>query len=230
MAQMVSQEPIKWKGRTYNEIIAIIKRNKNENLSIQNAFLPNPCKIYRYNLPFNEIPPNAGPNVGHERTSMRIPSESPGFTNHYYADDSNCNPTFLQVPYNPSSNAQSNAETLKGKCNIVDTIRRIRSAGMNREKPVFVSNTKMENPYSINNKQHLDATVNRGCATYKPNNAQFSQQGGVSYSNYILRKSFDINRANNAITSATYSLPISYAETIKMAVGDTGSINSKCIV
>jgi hypothetical protein len=212
---------IKWKGRTYNEIIAVIKRNKNENLSLNNAFLPNPCKIYRYNLPFNEMLPsgytNAGLNAGQERTSTRIPSETPGFTNYYATNDpSNCAGLYVQVPYNVPNNTTTEVEPLN---DVINTIRRVRSSGMNKEKPQFVSNTKMVNPYSINNKQYLSATVNQECAIYKPNNGQFSQQGG----NYILRKSFDINRANNAITCATYSLPLSYAETIKMAVGDTGS-------
>jgi hypothetical protein len=98
---------------------------------------------------------------------------------------------------------------------------------MNRETPQFVSSTKMKGGYYANNAQYLRGTIGKECVIYNPNNQQFAQQGAVSYSNYILRKNYDINSANNAITSATYAVPLLYAESIKMAVGDTGTLCAK---
>lgn len=219
----INENSIKWKGRTYNEIVSIIKSNKNQNQSTQNIFLPNPCKIYRRELPittflFNEI--NA--NSGNERTSLKI-DENPSYTiknTNNYCD----NNIIIQKEYNVYPNIML-------KDNITDTtiinsIRRIRSSGMNIEKPIFVSNTKIATKYYTNKCQYLNSTINNDI--YNPNNPQFSQQGAVSNSNYILRKTFDTNRNNNKITSATYRLPLLYAETIKNNIGDTNSICAKC--
>ena len=99
---------------------------------------------------------------------------------------------------------------------------------MNNEKPIFISDSKIATKYYTNDLQYLNAVIN-DCNIYKPNNAQFSQQGAVSYSNYILRKTNDINRINNKITCATYKLPLSYCETVKNVIGDTGTLCAKKI-
>jgi hypothetical protein len=217
---------VSWKGRTYNEIVSTIKRNKNKNASSQNTFLPNPCKIYRRELPIPFSVDNI--NSGSERTSLKL-GDFPGSTTRVlsilgdYCNTPSYNNLIIQKPYDAPTDT-----TLKGEIDdttIINSIRRVRSSGMNNEKPVFISNVKIGTRYYINQPQFMKSTVDN-CNIYNPNNGQFSQQGAVSYSNYILRKNFDINRANNEITSATYSLPLLYAETIKNAVGDTGTLCS----
>jgi hypothetical protein len=214
----INDKPIKWKGQTYNQIISTIKRNNNSNLSAQNTFLPNPCKIYRRELttPFS--------NSGNERTSLKINEILHGTSQ---TSTNTCNNLIIQTEYLAPSDT-----TLKGditNSTVNNSIRRVRSSGMNNEKPVFISNTKIGTKYYTNETQYLKSISTDKCTIYNPNNTQFSQQGAVSNSNYILRKSFDINRTNNDITTATYLLPLSYAETIKNNIGDTGTLCSKNI-
>lgn len=216
---------IKWKGKTYNEIIPIIKCNNNNNLSLQNTFLPNPCKIYRYELPnFDNI------NVNNERISSKI-YDSPGSTTRYsnildnYCNTPLYNNLIIQKDYNVYS---SNNIPIKNNITnsiIHNSIRRLRSSGMNNEKPLFISNTQISTNYYNNQCQYLNNTL-QNCNIYNPNNIQFSQQGAVSCSNYILRKNFDTNYYNNKITSSIYKLPILYADNIKNNIGDTNTIQN----
>lgn len=230
-----NDNPIKWKGRTYNEIVSIFKRNKNKNVSTQNTFLPNPCKIYRRELPiitysFSDLQTNSGND---STTLQQI--ETPGSTIRYlstlgdYCDNSPplSNSWAIQKPY--SSPIDTTLKECDTNNTIINSIRRVRSCGMNPEKPTFVSTSKISTKYYTNECQYLKSTFNDNCTIYNPNNQQFSQQGAVSYSNYVLRKNFDINRANNQITSATYNVPLLYAESIKNAIGDTGSLCSNFI-
>jgi hypothetical protein len=220
----INDSPIKWKGRTYNEIVSAIKKNTNENASAQNTLLPNPCKIYRRTLPtFNA----SNITCGNERTSVNL-GEYPGFTNHSYTVPDTA--LFIQKEYNvplPYDTTDGGSEICVVDSAITKSLRLVRSAGMNRETPRFVSSSKMKGGYYANNAQYLQGTIGKECVIYNPNNQQFAQQGGVSYSNYILRKNYDINSANNSITSATYSVPLLYAQSIKMAVGDTGTLCAK---
>jgi hypothetical protein len=209
----INENSIKWKGRTYNEIVSTIKQNKNKNESTRNTFLPNPCKIYRHELP---TPFSNVSNSGNERTSLHIDNK-PGYTNRVLIDNNiiDCNNIIIQKPINDPDKTPLNDDVIIG-----NSIKRVRSSGMNPEKPVFISNTKIGTKYYTNKQQYIDSTINNKCIIYNPNNQQFSQQGAVSYSNYILRKSYDVNRINNEITSATYMLPLAYAQTIKQNIGN----------
>lgn len=206
---------ISWKGKTYNEITAILQKNKNQNESVENTFLPNPCKIYRrsFNLPSNDESSGTA-NSGNERilqSTFDIPAASFRTIN----TQTQCNNIILQKAYNPT--------VLQNDTIISDSIRRVRSAGMNNEKPVFVSNSKITSPYFNSNIQYLDATVVKDCI-FNPNNPQFSQQGAVSYGAYILRKNNDICRINNALTERAFDAPLLYAENIKYIIGDTPAL------
>jgi hypothetical protein len=224
---------IKWKGHTYNEIISIIKRNKNKNISTQNIFLANPSKIYRRELPIASIIENI--NSGeNERTSLKINEKPGGSTKSLinntgtYCNSPLYNNLIIQKEYDAFSINHSILHDDLIHTNIINTIKKIRSSGMNTEKPTFISNSKIGTKYYTDKSQHINS-INHKHNIYNPNNEQFSQQGGVSYSNYILRKKFDINRINNEITCATYNLPLCYAETIKNTIGDTGSLCVKII-
>jgi hypothetical protein len=218
----INDSPIKWKGRTYNEIISAIKKNANENASMQNTLLPNPNKIYRRTLlPFNR----SSTTCGNERTSVKL-GEYPGSTIRTLVPGTDTD-IFIQKEYNVVPPFDTTIKGCVDDSAITKSLRLVRSAGMNSETPQFVSSSKMKGGYYANNAQYLMSTAGKECTIYNPNNAQFAQQGAVSYSNYILRKTYDINSANNAITSATYSVPLLYAESIKMAVGDTGTLCAK---
>ena len=200
---------IKWKGLTYNEIIPTFRRNRNSNASTNNIFLPNPCTIYRRELtpPFSGF--TDGCTIG--RSNIKISElEQPGFSNRTsVTGGDSCD---IKVP-----------TPLKRVCN-ENSLRRIRSAGMNPERQLFISDTKIGTTYYTNCSQYLKSSVDSQCQKTAYSNAQFSCQGAVSYSNYIVRKQYDTNRDNNAITAATYKSPILYAQTLKGVVGDTGSL------
>lgn len=202
---------ISWKGITYNEVIATLRRNTNTNQSMENTYLPNPNRIYR-----NEITVLNTNNTTSHNTVPSYPSGTIKTT------VSNCNP-FIQKGLAISSpmaqkgcvdNTQNNA------------FRRVRSAGMNCEKPVFVSNTKIKTGYYDSRTQYLKSTIDAECNHINLNNVQFAQQGAVSNSNYILRKRFNTNQDNGLITRKVFDTPLLYAETIKNAIGDTGYLCS----
>jgi len=164
---------IKWKGKTFNELSLIIKKNSNTNESLPNTLLPNPVILPRSELPV----------------------------------DSCTNYIIKEVEYTDYTTPSV-------------AIKRIRSAGMNTEKTKFIDNTKLARPYYSSTPQYINGTIHKDCNIIKLNNPQFSQQGGVSYSNYVLRKHFDTIETSNILTGDTFTVPYIYAETIKYAHGD----------
>jgi hypothetical protein len=206
---------IQWKGRTYNEIVPSIRRNTNTNASTQNTFLPNPCKIYRREIPFNVGETYGG--TGRNPVTI-IELEQPGYRN-YHIGDTTTTTTICDA------NVQTELPLTQKEC-VANVLRKVRSAGMNPERPVFVSNTAITTKYYTSGCQYLKAKDAK-CDIDVPNNGQFNCQGATTYSNYILRKQYDTNLANWAITAATFKTPILYAESIKSAIGDTTSLCAK---
>jgi hypothetical protein len=207
---------IKWKGLTYNEIIPTFRRNRNANQSTNNTFLPNPCNIYR-----RELPNTPFSVFGNQREIKISDLEQPGFSNRTsIIVDNSCGQ--IQQPYESN---EPDVKPLKECVSVTNSLRRVRSSGMNPEKPIFISDTQIGTTYYTYGNQYLNSTFDtRECLINAPNNPQFSCQGAVSYSNYIVRKQYETNTDNNAITAATYKLQILYAESVKNAVGDTGSL------
>ena len=197
---------VQWKGRTFNEIVPSIRRNQNSNASAQNTFAANPCKIYR-----REMPGGGGCSGRNPVTIMGL--EQPAYRNHHVGwGDDDADNVQTEIPLTQKGNYVANA------------LRKVRSAGMNPERPAFVSNTEVATKYYTSSYQFLKAKDAKCDVNTTVNNGQFGCQGAVSYSNYIARKQYDTNLANWAITAATFGTPFLYAESIKTAIGDTASV------
>ena len=197
-----------WKGQTFNQITTTIQKNNatigaqnsSTTTNLRNYFKARPLKIYR-----REIATNS-PSRCNYRTSLRIDEfNSPNG----YIISKSYNDTGLEntLDINLSQNVYMRDGCNKNNTNSCMTeasnaLRRVRRSGMIKRKydPITNDSTYFKNTNQyLNNRNKTyqqklftftDPTT--GCVpTYKPSNAQFSNQGAVSSSTLIARVKSD---------------------------------------
>ena len=121
---------IPWKGRTFNEIVSVKKRNEPTH---PNLFKANPLKIYRREI--NVV------NCNEKINASVFMMETPGATI-VNSSSSNCNGSQQVVDFNYNENKCESPCSVAGLpfSKSGDALRRVRSSGMNNRK--FYSSTK----------------------------------------------------------------------------------------
>lgn len=206
-----------WKGQTFNQITTTIQKNNGTigaqngitNTNLRNYFRARPLKIYR-----REIATNAASRCNY-RTSLRIDEFN---TPNGYITTNSSNNTGLentldihltQNIYMRDGCNLNNIESCMTQAS--NALRRVRSSGMIKRKYDPITNDSV---YFTNTNQYLNnrnktyrqnlftfTDPTNGCTpTYKPSNAQFSNQGAVSAGSLITRKKYD---TVNTIASQT---------------------------
>jgi len=243
-----------WKGKTFSQITTSLQKNKpvyGNNNSIRNYFNPSPLKIYRReivtssnystnnkpkcnqrtNLTINELNMPNGYIVPTNTTSKGeglVNTLDINYTNSMYDRNvSSCN---------TSTNCMNQAK---------NALRRVRSSGMIKKK------INTNDNYNVSSSQYLhsrnktynqnmfqvpkatETVVNQNslvpakiqCVVYKPNNKQFSQQGGVTASSLTARVKYD------SITNAGAAMKTAYgsamANSVAYGVPFIGGLNTK---
>jgi hypothetical protein len=205
---------ISWKGKTFNQISASIK--KNASISTSNGattgtiFLPNPLKIYRKEIasPFDADRCNVRTSV--KINDFEIPNgtitNSSGLTNNGLV---NTIDTVL-----PNNTCEEPGTCLAFLSPSENAKRRIRSSGMIQKKYDSMNNPKYytnNNQYLVSRKMtqqqnrfHYATDVSNGCVYYKPNNSQFAQQGAVTASSLTSRVRYDTINSSAATMRTSY--------------------------
>jgi hypothetical protein len=203
--EIIPSSPIQWKGLTFQQVVNTLKKNTNNATKINSFFRTPPLKVYRRTV-FN--------GSKNERQSATIGAtiEQPGGT----FKTNVCNGSLangipiLTIPLVTSGcNAPSNA------------LKRVKSAGMIRNTATYNVNSyqylsKRDRTFSQNQFNYIVSgnshakpgsslatnnvyqqntsgsfEVTKPIVIFKPNNAKYGQQGGVSSSSRIERLKYD---------------------------------------
>jgi hypothetical protein len=215
---------IPWKGKTFTQITTTLQKNKGVNVSnssITNLFKPNPLKLYRREIASITMSRTTPCNI---RTSVKI--DEFNMPNGYLVYNSKNNrglASTLDITL-PNSQYELNA----AKCNAsnscfnqaANALRRVRSSGNIKKTPYKNHNdtgyytstsqyltsrnrTYQQNQFQYSLTRPTDNSTAYCKPVYKPNNAQFSQQGAVSSSTLTNRKDYDtITQAGASLRSS----------------------------
>lgn len=187
-------EPIKWKGLTFQQVVGSLQKNTNTATNTRAFFKTPPLKIHRRMV---------GSCNNSESQSATIASvmEQPGGSIKTVNDGVKI-VTMPNYPSDNGTNAASNA------------LKRVKSAGMFRNRAYNVNSYQYlgnrERTFSQNqfnyfvsgNSSNLATIISRQngsgafnvknpVVVYKPNNAKYGQQGGVSSSSRIERLKYE---------------------------------------
>jgi hypothetical protein len=207
--ELVELQPIRyfsWKGKTFNQITSALKKNtytlnQNDN---RNIFNPTPVKQYR-----REITNTDRLTHGNPRVSIRV--DEFNMPNGYIISNSSNTAigTCSTLDINLTTNKYDLGNSVKLSINpdvcfsqADNAKRRLRSGGMikkydinNRKKNYYTSNTQYlydrNETFDQNQFQYNVSNPDCNPPVIKPNNSKFKTQGGVSSSDFIVRKKYD---------------------------------------
>ena len=219
------QPIISWKGKTFNQITSVVKKNPgiNTTKNIHNLFLPNPLKIYR-----REIASNPNDFTCSKHSSIKIDEfDRPGgsIINSNFNNKNNNGLVNTIDNKLPNNICEEPGTCMAFLSPAINAKRRVRSAGMIKQKYDPKNRAKYytdTNQYltsrniSFEKNQFRYPTSDPSyCVIYNPNNKQFAQQGAVTSSSLIARVKYDtINTA-----AAQTKLPLGVATSNALAYG-----------
>lgn len=155
---------IQWKGRTFNEVVTVKKKNKT---TISNMFKANPLNIYRRELNSD--------NCNEKINASVFMMETPGATI-VNSKATNCSGSQQVVDFHYNENKCESPCSVPGLpfSKSGDALRRVRSSGMNNRK--FYSSTKQYlESRSRTHKQNQYFYVRQGDDTVEPGTPGASQ-------------------------------------------------------
>jgi len=222
------QPIIPWKGRTFNQITSIIKKNPgiNNKTGIGNLFLPNPLKIYR-----REIANVKSDSTCTKHSSVKIDEINRPGGSIINSSFNNKNGLVNTIDNTLPNNICEVPGTCMGFLSpAVNAKRRVRSAGMIKKRYDIKNRAK----YYTNTNQYLTSrniTFEKNqfkyptsdpnyCVNYKPNNKQFAQQGAVTSSSLIARVKY--NTINTAALQTIQPLGVATSNALAYGVSDNG--------
>jgi len=206
---------IPWKGRTFNQITSSIKKNPGRTgYGTHNLFLANPLKLYRREIatPINE----RNISACKQRSAYSIDEfDRPGGSIVHTVTDASHNGLVNTIDMIlPNNTCEEPGTCLVFLSPAENAKRRCRSAGMVRQKynqqnkPAYFTDAKQylhSRNYTYDQNQFRYPVSDPSyCTTYKPNNRQFSQQGGVSASSLIARTKYNTIQTAAVQTGTKY--------------------------
>ena len=223
------QPIIKWEGRTFNQITSTLKKNPGlTGTSTQhNFFLANPLKIYR-----KEIANKSTVSTCSRRASLKIDEfDRPGgsIINTNFSSSAN---GLISTVDNvlPNNICEEPGTCLAFLSPAMNAKRRCRSAGMIHQKyngknlPKYFTDAKQylhSRNYTFDQNQFRYPVSDPSyCVTYKPNNTQFAQQGGVTASSLTARLKYDA--IQTAAVQTAKPLGIATANALAYGVPENG--------
>jgi hypothetical protein len=223
------QPILKWKGRTFNQITSTMKKNPGltGTINTHNLFLANPLKIYR-----KEIANTSTVSTCSRRASLKIDEfDRPGGSVINTKIPSNANGLVNTIDNTlPNNTCEEPGTCLSFLSPALNAKRRCRSAGMIHQKyngknlPKYFTDAKQylhSRNYTYDQNQFRYPVSDPSyCVTYKPNNTQFAQQGGVTASSLTARLKY--NAIQTAALQTAKPLGIATANALAYGVPENG--------
>lgn len=193
MSARLNMNPIRyesWKGKTFNQIVSIIQKNKDNqtNPSNRSFFRSRPLKIQRREL----LTANDATHIHNPRASVSIDViDRPNGT--LVTETERCDRGLeLVLDMNTTTNITNNGScTITATCIAENAKRRVRSSGMNRK--TFNPAKNNTQTYYSDNKQYL---ISRN-KTFQQNQYAFVREGELSV--------IDVNNKSNIYSPAGLS-------------------------
>ena len=203
---------VSWRGKTIQQVVSRIERNAQTfyptSKGTRNYFLPNPLKIYRREIT-NLDPSSCDVGISVTIREMEIPSGTiPKWKSTTPLVNLSINENLQNKMQNPFYNVCGN----DGKTPITNiqanALRRIRTSGVIKKSIFGNSNQylyKRSKTYEQNQFHYKSQSASPKTQTcdarnlinvYKPNNAEYAQQGGVSASSRTTRLHYDTVSTN----------------------------------